>query len=121
MPAAREPRARPHPATWGSGSSTATTTRRDAGGDERVGARRCAAVVRARLEGAYSGRARGGVAGGAQRDDLGVGAAGRLGGSLVGRPSAATITQPTHGFGEVRVRAGGGGGDGSLHQPLVAS
>ena len=74
MPAAAR-RAAPWPATSGFGSRIAITTRPDAGGDQRIGARRRAAVMRAGLEAdddrraPHLGAAGGGVA---QRHHLGV-------------------------------------------------
>ncbi len=81
----------------------------DAGLDQRIAARRRAAVVRAGFEGDVGGGAarRRPVAGVAQRHHLGVGFAGAL---RVRRwpmllPSASTMTQPTRGLGSVRPMA----------------
>ena len=74
----------------------------DARGDDRVDARRGAAVVRAGLErGDERSRPRAVAPAARERDDLGVGTARRLGGAVErGRRPAASTTQPTHGFGE---------------------
>ena len=105
MPAARS-RANPAPATRAVGILERGDDTRDAGRDQRVGARRRAPVVRARLERDVGGRAAGAVAGLGQRADLGVGAA-RAARSRP-RPTISpsrTSTQPTHGLGAVRRRA----------------
>ena len=70
-PAARSARC-PPPSTCGFGSRQPMTTRATLARDDRVGARRRAAVVVARLERHVERRARGAVAGGAERGDLGV-------------------------------------------------
>ena len=77
IPAARS-RAKPAPATRGSGSSSADDPRHP-GRDQRVGARRGAAVVRARLEGDERRRAACAIAGLRERAGLGVRATRRLG------------------------------------------
>ena len=82
-PRRRASRSMPRPATCGSGSSMRDDHAADAGGDEGVGARRGAAVVRARLEGDPGGGAREAcVAGRRQGRRLGVRAADGLGGAL---------------------------------------
>ncbi len=74
--------ATPRPATCGSGSSSATTTRVTPASASATDAGSGAAVVRAGFEGGVDGRAAGPVPGLAQRLDLGVRTAGRLGGTL---------------------------------------
>ena len=68
--------AQPPPCTRGFGSSDGDADLGDAGGDDGVGAGRGAAVVAAGLEGGVERGAAGKLAGLAQRDDLGVRAAG---------------------------------------------
>ena len=72
----------PCPATWRVGILERDDHAGDAGLGERDDARSGAALVRARFEGGVDGGAAGPVAGVAQGLDLGVGAAGRLGGAL---------------------------------------
>ena len=71
MPAARR-RSRPRPSTTGFGSRAPTTTRATPGVDDRVGAGRRAAVVRARLERHVERRTARRVARLLERDRLGV-------------------------------------------------
>ena len=77
MPALRSRRS-PRPATRGSGSSMAHTTRAHAGVDDGVGARRRHAVVRARLQRHVHGGAARARAGAGDGLGLGVRAAARL-------------------------------------------
>ena len=94
------------PATFGSGSSMPTTTRATPGLDDRVGAGRGAAVVRAGLEGREERRPLGPRAGRSQRHDLGVRTRPVVRWRLRSvSPSGVSTTHPTHGFGDVRLRA----------------
>ena len=119
--------ARPRPAISGLGSSMAHTTRRDAGGDDGVGAGRRAAVMRAGLERDVHGLAARPRAGARQRVRLRVrpaallrpAARDHLAGRLVGDDGAdgrigrgAAEHAPRHAqrqLHEAAVRVGGGG------------
>ena len=100
--AGRRPARRP----GGRDRSSATTTRATPAVDQRLGARRRAAVVDARLERGVRGGAAGAVAGG--RAGPRPRRAAPPGGSVAPSPTTSpsrTTTQPTHGLGAVRRRA----------------
>ena len=117
MPAARS-LAMPWPATCGSGSSMATTTRVDPGRDDGVGAGPGATGVGARLEGGGQRGAPGRGPGGVEGDDLGVAAAGRLGRPGVG-PVRGHDDGADPGVGRGRGADVGGQVEGADHGRLV--
>lgn len=91
----------------------------DPGRDHRVGARAGAALVAAGLEGGGQGGAPGVGTGGVEGDDLGVAAAGRLGGAHVVDPGGGPQHGADPGVGRGGRAHGGRGLDGAGHQRFV--
>ena len=95
----------PRPLTRGSGSSIATTTRADAGGDQGIGAGRRLAVMAAGLERDIGRGAARRLAGPRQRLGLGMRPAAGLRPAAPDDAPSLTMTQPTAGLGQVRPRS----------------